>query len=428
MRKIDAVPILFCLFFLLLSFEQSVSAGDAEGSGGASMFAPLELHGFAELRSGCRIQNDPQEKDISVMEARLQAELYTYTEQVEFKYKGDVWGDGITERIEYATREAWVFMRPTDFVDLKIGRQILTWGTGDLVFINDLFPKDWQSFFIGRDQEYLKAPSDAAKLSVFTDMANFDVVYTPKFDPDRYITGEYVSYWSGKKDGRAGNDALVVAETPDRWFKEDELAIRVYRNINNYELAFYAYRGFWKRPAGQSRSNMAVFPRLYVYGFSLRGKVGPGIGNIEYAYYDSADDKSGLNPEIDNSEMRYLLGYTQDLAKDLNLSLQYYVERLLDYDEYREGISADYARDQDRQVITLQLTQLLFNQNLELSLSAYYSPSDKDAYLRPQILYKYSDLVTLETGANIFCGEDKHTFFGQFSNNTNVYVAARYNF
>ncbi len=48
-------------------------------------------------------------------------------------------------------------------VNLKIGRQVFTWGTGDYLFINDLFPKDYESFYIGRDDEYLKRPSEAVK-------------------------------------------------------------------------------------------------------------------------------------------------------------------------------------------------------------------------------------------------------------------------
>ena len=62
----------------------------------------------------------------------------------DLKYKGDVWGDFISEEVDYDTREAWMFMRPTDYMDIKFGRQVLTWGTGDWVFLNDLFPKDWQ--------------------------------------------------------------------------------------------------------------------------------------------------------------------------------------------------------------------------------------------------------------------------------------------
>jgi hypothetical protein len=113
------------------------------------------------------------------MESRLQVALFTDTSWAQFKVKADAWADGITEKGEFDPREAWVFVSPLDAVDIKMGRQVLTWGTGDLVFLNDLFPKDWQSFFLGRDSEYLKAPSDALKFSFFTGLANLDLVYTP---------------------------------------------------------------------------------------------------------------------------------------------------------------------------------------------------------------------------------------------------------
>jgi len=386
------------------------------------------ISGFLELRAGCRTQNDSYEQDAPVMEARLQGELSVYTGSLEFKYKGDVWGDGVTEQWEYDTREAWCFARPADFLDIKIGRQILTWGTGELVFLNDLFPKDWQSFFIGRDSEYLKAPSDAAKFSFFSDAANLDVVYTPQFDPDRYVTGECLSCWNASLGRPAGRDAIVHAEKPDRWFQDDEIAVRLYRNIRNYELALYGYRGFWKRPAGQTASGTAAFPELRVCGASARGQVGPGIGNIEVAYYHSADDESGSNPLVDNSEIRYLAGYAQEIGRDFNASIQYYVERMLNYDDYIMNLPAGPPRDRSRHVMTLQLTKLLMGQNLELALSAYCSPSDEDAYLKPKVRFKYTDHIVLEAGANIFAGDHRHTFFAQFEDDTNLYAAARYHF
>lgn len=422
---------IFKLWFMMLCLvimpaEDLVHAADEKKNAFLDSFAPVEINGFFELRGGMRTQDDPHAKDISVMEARLQAELFTYTDWAEFKYKGDVWADGVTERGEYDTREAWVFSRPADLLDIKIGRQVLTWGTGDLVFVNDLFPKDWQSYFIGRDSEYLKAPSDAAKISVFNDLINIDMVYTPQFDPDHYITGEYISHWDAGAARHAGQEEIIHADRPDSWFEDDELAVRLYRNISNYELALYGYWGFWKRPGGQTFSGTVIFPELNVYGASVRGQVAGGIGNIEFAYYDSVDDAGGTDPLIDNSELRYLIGYTRDLARDLNASLQYYVEQLLDYGAYEDGLSGSLARDEFRHVITVQLTQLLMNQNLELSLSAYYCPSDEDAYLRPKISYDFTDSITLETGANIFIGSEAYTFFGQLEKNTNIYVAIRY--
>ncbi len=412
---------------LLLITSSSVHAEETNKSV-LDQFSPPEIHGFYEVRAGYRTRKDPYEKDMSIMETRLQLDLATYNDWADFKLKGDFYGDMIIEEGEFDMREAWLFTRPTDFMDIKIGRQVLTWGTGDLLFLNDMFPKDWQSFFIGRDTDYLKSPSDAVKLSFFNDAANVDIVYTPQFDSDRYITGDYISYWNGTLGRHAGRDAIVHTNKPDRWFRDDEIAVRVYKNVSNYELALYGYRGFWKSPGGQTAGGQALFPDLSVYGASARGQVGKGIGNAEVAYYQSDDDENGSDPLINNSEMRYLVGYSQDIAKDFNAGVQYYLEQMLDYGAYKDNLPGGAARDRERHVVTLRLTKLLMNQNLRLSLFTYYSPSDKDAYLRPNINYKASDNLTLESGANLFFGDYPNTFFAQFENNTNIYTAVRYSF
>jgi hypothetical protein len=390
---------------------------------------PVETHGFFETRAGYRLLNDKYEKDMSIMESRFQLDLSSYLDWGDLKYKGDFFGDLVMEKGYYDTREANVFLRPTDYMDMKVGRQILTWGTGDLVFINDLFPKDWQSFFIGRDTEYLKAPSDAAKVSLFSDWANLDVVYTPQFDPDRYINGERISYWNSNLGRLAGRDAIVHTDKPNRWFGDSEIAARLYRNIEDYELALYGYRGYWKSPGGQNPTRTkAIFPDLNVYGASIRGSVGKAIANAEVGYYESADDLSGKNPLINNSEMRYLVGYTREIAKNLTMGLQYYVEQMLDYSGYKRYLPSSPARDRFRHLTTLRLTKLLMNQNLRCSLFTYYSPSDKDVYMRPIVNYKASDNVAVEVGSNIFFGDHPYTFFGQFHNDTNVYAGLRYSF
>lgn len=393
-------------------------------------FSPPQIHGFYEMRGGYRTQNDRYQKDKSMMETRLQLEASTFTDWADFKFKGDLLGDFVLEEGDFDFREGWVFARPTDFLDVKIGRQILTWGTGDLLFINDLFPKDWQAFFIGRDVDYLKAPSDAAKLSFFTEPINIDIVYTPQFDPDRYVRGERLSYWYAPENRRAGRDRRTPAERPDDWFRDDEIAVRLYRTISTYEVALYGYRGFWKSPAGQSPpTGRPIFPDLNAYGASVRGPLGSGIAHAEVGYYESADDKSGKDPLINNSEMRYLVGYTQEIVADLNAGVQYYIEQMLDYSAYkRSHPTGSKLRDRDRHVMTLRLTQLLWNQNLEVSMFTYYSPSDNDAYLRPSLHYKATDHLALETGANVFIGKSPHTFFGQFEDNTNIYAAVRYSF
>jgi hypothetical protein len=315
-------------------------------------------------------------------------------------------------------------------MDLKVGRQILTWGTGDYIFINDLFPKDYRSFFIGRDDEYLKAPSDALKASFYTKPLNFDFVYTPRFNPDRFIDGKRLSYFNPQLGRLAGEDAVIYPRKRDEWFEDSEIALRLYRDIKSYGLALYGYNGFWKSPVGfDPQAGKATFPRLSVYGLSARGKVWKGIGNIEMGYYDSRDDRSGKDPFVPNSQFRFLAGYEQELAKDFTVGVQYYLELMLDYGAYKRTLpGGSHAADEYRHLITLRLTKLLMYQNLRLSLFTFYSPSDQDVYMRPNIHYKITDHWSAEAGANIFFGEKDHTFFGQFKNDTNVYLGLRWSF
>ena len=417
-------------FIILISF--SAIAYGSEGETEKSFFADLseatEIHGFYEMRGGYRLQNDKYEKDMSIMENRLQLDIFSYFDRGDVAVKGDFFGDLVEEQADFDLREANVFLRPTEFMDVKLGRQILTWGTGDLVFINDMFPKDWQSFFVGRDTEYLKAPSDAAKISLFSDWADLDIVFTPQFDPDRFINGSRISYWNSNLGRFAGNDMIVHTDKPNRWFKDNEIAARLYKNIDKYELAIYGYQGYWKSPGGQIGTQV-TFPDLNVYGTSIRGVVGKGIGNVEIGYYESAEDESGRNSMINNSEMRYLVGYTQEIGRDFTLGLQYYIEHLQDFYQYKANLPAGQpARDEFRHLTTVRLTKLLMNQDLRLSLFTYFSPSDKDVYMRPIINYKVDDNLAIETGANVFFGDYPQTFFSQFQNNTNIYMGFRYNF
>ncbi len=232
---------------------------------------------------------------------------------------------------------------------------------------------------------------------------------------------------------QAGRDAVVDARVPDTWFDDSEWAVRVFKNIKAYELAGYGYWGYWKTPAGMDAiSRKVTFPRLSVYGASIRGPIAKGIGNVEVGYYDSRQDRSGSNPLIRNSEFRFLLGYERDLpeiAHDLTVAFQYYVEWMTDYDDYVNSLPPNAPKaDERHHMVTFRITKLLMNQNLTLSMFTYYSPSDCDAYLRPQIRYKIDDHWSVQIGGNIFMGKYNHTFFGQFDRNTNIYASLRCSF
>jgi hypothetical protein len=401
---------------------------------------PWENWGFFEIRAGIRTQNDSNQLSESILESRLQLSLEKpFKSGAVFKITGDLIADGV-DRVRdtdleegrgiFDLREFYYSTSLNSHTDLKFGRQILTWGTGDMLFINDLFPKDWNSFFIGRDDEYLKAPSDALKLSFYTKGWNTDIIYTPRFDSDRFIDGRRISWWNDMAGVRTGMNNTVTPVIPDDALSDSETAVRFHKTINSDEFALYLYNGFWKSPGGMDSTVFKpIFPDLNAYGLSFRGTRGKGILNLELGYYDSKDDSSGKNPFVKNNEIRFLTGYEQEIGDQLTLGLQYYLEFMQNYDEYKTFLMpGETERDEYRHVLTARLTKQMWNQNLTLSLFGYYSPSDKDSYLRPKLNYKISDTLMIECGGNFFFGENDNTFFGQFEQNSNVFSGIRYNF
>lgn len=386
---------------------------------------PPGLSGFLEGRIGARLQEDPGYDRTTLAEIRLRTEYARSFAGLRGRLAFDlIAGKPDEESVDLRTgegwfdlREAWVLARPGEFVDLKAGRMIATWGTGDLIFINDLFPKDWISFLLGRDEDYLKAPFDGVRGTFFSDYANLDLVVGIPFAPDRFVDGTDLSF-----SNPGGPPQLPPAEIPNK----PDLYSRLFRTIGSAEAAAYFYDGYWKSPGGFSTTGRPIFPRLRVYGASLRGALLGGISSIETGYYDSLDDRSGKDPLIKNSEWRLLLGHDRELLPKFNIGLQYYVEWLQDYDDYRDTLPVGLdARDQWRQVVTARLTKLLLRDDLSLSLFAFYSPSDVDLYLRPTASWKLNDVWRLSGGFNLFGGEKETTFFGQFEDNSNAYLALR---
>ena len=405
---------------------------------------PFEIHGFTEGALGWLPSKNRliRNHSFNLMEGRFQLKTLYYPEWsgvlsdwgTALSVKTDFVGDGIDEAFYVELRDINVRFSPLSWLDIKVGRQILTWGTGDLIFVNDLFPKDWVSFFIGRDDEYLKRPSDAFKVSAFSKWVNADFVLSPFFIPDNPLRGEYLSYYDPILGRIVGMDNVDHFNRPSDSINNMEYAARLYRNVGSYELAAYGFKGFYKEARGVENplTGDLFYPRLISLGSSVRGpvpKIG-GIGNVEWAWYDSEDDSGGDNPMVENPQLRYLAGYERDLWADFTLGLQYYVEQMLYRGAYLRNLpdEAFYTQDWFRQLLTFRLTQQLFQQNATASLFTYFSPTDADFNIRPRFSYNLTDHWTFTAGANFFGGRHPYTMFGQLRNNNAVYARARYSF
>lgn len=386
--------------------------------------------GYLEAAFGTRFDHDPLVDERNTLEdLRWRVESEWQRGRAKIGFKADASYDGIENKWGADVRDLTVAMSFGDSVDIKIGRQVQTWGTGDLVFLNDLFPKDFVSFFAGRDDEYLKAPGNAIRATRFSPAVNIDFVWTPVFEPDIYLTGERFSFFSPLAGSNVAPSPPLSADEPDSSFSNGEFALRLFRTIAGREYALYAYHGFFKQPTALTSSLQATFAPMTSLGASLRQPLGPGVFNAELSYYLSRDDRSGNDPLVPNDQLRVLFGYEWEARPNFTVGLQYYLESTLDHKELLDNsTSPPFEPDEHRHLLTNRLTYRAGRDKHTWSLFTFYSPSDSDFYLRPVYTLRHSDQWSVTAGANLFGGDDEHTFFRQLEDASNAYLRIRYHY
>ena len=386
------------------------------------------IHGFWQVNYSPRL-GEPRGEDFLVAEERLQLEASGFSRDGRLAYfaKSDVFHDWVEKGIATEVREAYVdYFAPSYHV--RAGRQIITWGVGDLLFINDLFPKDWTAFFSGRPLEYLKLGSDAVKVDIYAERASFELVLTPSFRSDRLPEGD--RFVLDMPFAGIPVQTIEPASTLDN----TEVALRAYGRLREFDASLYLYRGYHRGPAMRPddpdtpTAVSAFFPRLNVYGFSLQGAAWDGVLTIEGGYYDSRDDRDGDDPAIPNSQTRFLVGYSRQLAEDYTAGIQYYGEYTHDYSAHLAVLLPEFPRtSRFRQLVTGRLTRLRKHQTERLSLFAFLSPDDRDYLIIPEYRRDLSDRVWVVVGMNLFGGASD-TFFGSLGKNDNLYVIVRRSF
>ncbi|MDP2939463.1 MAG: hypothetical protein Q8O13_05255 [Candidatus Omnitrophota bacterium] len=401
-----------------------------------------QWHGFVEQAYAGRISQDrlTKHQDYNMLEQRVQLKtrygipgenLLSHWNSV-VTYKGDFLLDEYFDTTgSYEVRELNLAFSPTRIIDIKAGRQVLTWGTGDYLFINDLFPKDYISFYIGRDDEYLKKPSDALRISLYPKTVNIDFVLIPYFTPNTMPEGDRLSFFDSFQRGITGRASERNAVKPAWQTENMQYALRLYRTFGSTEGALYYYRGFDPSPRSylDEANRQLFYERLDAYGASVRGSFAGGISNAEIGYYRSRQDVEGNNRLIENSILKWLIGYDKDLGNDLKVGAQYLFEQKLDYAAYKEALlSSDYFWDEYRHLLTQRITKFYKNQTVMVGLFNFWSPSDKDGYARASCAYDITDQWKLTFGINIPWGEDGITDFGMMKKNKNAFVRVRYSF
>jgi len=387
--------------------------------------SPLQIshevsYGYAGLIS----VDDSNFKDSVLNEVRSKSKFDYQSTSYSVYFELELLADALIDRYQANAYQLNLLKSFDSGTDVRIGRQVITWGTGDLVFLNDLFSKDWKSFFNGRDDSYLKPPVDALRVSHYTDTLNFDLAWQPDFESDQVLTGERYSFYLPGAGRIQPRSELSINAT-----QRSEAALRIFGAASNIEWSLYGYRGFFKSPSTVNESGELGFSRMDSFGASLLTPLWGGLFNAEFSQYLSHDDTSGRDPLIANSQQRFLLGFESEIASDFTLGVQAYLEKTLDYNQLSgNALMGQVIPAENRTMATFRLTHQALQQRLLNSFMLFYSPSDQDYYLRYSSRYVVSDNWKWIAGINFMQGQSEQTFLSQLENNSNLFFRVQLSF
>ncbi len=378
--------------------------------------------GHLEAAISTRFDRDPLfGQRATRAELKGQLEVSHDLERGQLSAKLDLHVDGIEDGLWFDLREGLLSLPLGDRAHARIGRQVLSWGTGDLLFINDRFPKDFETPLAGGEDLYFKAPSNSLRLDWRFEALSVDLAWTPRFTPDRYIDGQRLGFFDARSGARVGGADLIDAREPRGGLNSGEWGLRLHRRHEGVEYALYAYRGFDKQPLGADAQGRPSHFRRDSAGFSLRGPVSGGIASFEAGREWSGANLDAVAARVPHKTSA-MLAFEKEWRPKLTVGLQLYAER-----HDAEFANASPLNGESRQLVSLRISRQALRDRLNLSAIAFHSPDQHDRWLRLTASHRLSDQWLLGASANVFGGREQR-FFGQLEDDSNAGVWVRRQF
>jgi hypothetical protein len=388
-----------------------------------STSAMAQVTGFVQLRQAQRIESIDCQA-VSACTTMVQEAL---GELLFEKRLNDQWSGSLRVEAGYdnavsddrlSVREAFVDWAPASTTSVKLGRQVLTWGVSDYLYVNDIFPKNYDSFFTGGGFDRMKVPVDAARVQWHAGSVDVEAVAArSKADtsPD-----------AARFSAMTVPSMAVAVDEDDR----ADLALKVSGHAGGWDLAGYAasFRSREQRQFMDGSGLRIDRPRLRHLGASATGNAVGGLIWLEGAIRDAGDERPmTVNRHFLGSSAKLIAGYSREIGTDLTASAQLQLEAATSRQHYLDSLAPGLRPLKAiSSTLHLRVHGSWMNQTLGGGAQVFLG-NEGDSHFNPFVSWSPADGWTVEGGANLFNGRSD-TRYGALQDDSNVYVLGRYSF
>lgn len=385
-------------------------------------FSQLEFSGFVDHYFAAKIRKG----EWNALRSRLRGEISTIA--------GDSWlfasfnathNQRLPDETGIELREAFMEYSAEHW-DLRMGRQIISWGKADGIRITDLIcPADYTEF-ITRDFDDIRIPVNMIKTRYLSEWVHVEFLWLPAFSPTILPTGD--NPWAVSQGLSEEFFALSEAQKPELSLENSEVASRISFYLSGIDFAFSAFYTWSDIPVltrAHQKDSVWLEPEYYrmtFYGAEMTLPWNQVVLRTEAAWYRDQrfvrKDVTGTFHILD--QLKGLVGLDWYPGNDWTFTMQFAQDYILHYRKELE-------HKQRHSTATLRIAKKFLRQTLELSNMLYAGVQAGDFYDQLAIDYALTDALHLSGGLDVFGGKDSGEF-GQYSDNTQFWCKGKYSF
>lgn len=312
-------------------------------------------------------------------------------------------------------------------VDYRIGKQIIVWGRADRLNPTDnLTPRNFTLLTPEDDDQ--RMGSLAAKITYHSHENSLTGIWLPDMDPN----------------------VIPVAATPGTFFTEqiphaNQFALKFDRSGGDVDWSTSYFSGLDLNPdiaigATTPSGTNLIFEhnRIHILGMDAATVIGRYGLRAEAAYTWTAN--AGVNDFLVKKPFVYMvIGGDRTFFDYLNVNVQYYLRQVSNYSDPLaiadpllrsvaiQGAVLSNQIDRSQQGVSIRVSNKWFNETLEGEIACIASLGRSNYFIRPRLVYAFSDNIKGSLGLDIYRGES-NTFFGQLRNSSLLFAEMKYDF
>jgi len=324
---------------------------------------------------------------------------------------------------ELELRQAYIQASLTKIIDVKLGRQIVVWGTSDNIRVTDMInPLDLREPGL-TDLEDLRLPVTLSRMDVY--FKNFNLtaiaVHEHRFNKNPVFGSDFYLF----------NMTLPMEKIPENNWRNTDVAMSLNAGFEKFDVSFYLARMFNDKPHMQLLNPLSPgtismrHARINMAGVTAQVIWGNWLFKSETAFFKGL--KFFMRPGNTFSRWDTLLGLEYFGFKNTHIVFEAVNRHINNWEPFFET-APDYTLKNDFQAV-LRVSKNFLNATLESSFlgSVFGKDVKNGSFQRYSIKYHFTDSWSIKTGMINYQSGDKFEI-KKMGKNDRLFLKVKYSF